>query len=118
MGQHRCETLVLKADRHFRKRSLEPGNELVHIRRGFGVGSVEIERISENKSVNGVDGCNFLKIFYYICRRYSFQRGCEDTERVALCDSHTCSSEIDSHGSVHTVYKFNQNYGKYPQGTE
>lgn len=118
MGQHRGKALVLKTYRDIRESSLKFWDEFVHIRRGFGVDPVEIERIPENKSVNGVDGCNFLKIFYYICRRYSFQRGCEDTERVALCDSHTCSSEIDSHGSVHTVYKFNQNYGKYPQGTE
>ena len=77
--------------------------ECVHVGRGAGAAAVEIQRISHNELHNRLCKRVFLKIFYYLCTRYSFQWGCEDPERVALCQTDPGAAVIYPNDSVHDL---------------
>lgn len=105
MGQNGCEPFVFKTDRRFRKCRRKTFQKNVHIGCGFRRLSVQVSRITHDKSDNGFPDGVILKIFYYLCTWHGFEGGCEYAQGIAGGDASPFSSVVYSDYSVHYAAK-------------
>ena len=101
MCQNRCKPFILKGNGHFREGFAELQQELVHIGCGLRMRAVQIERIAHNKFRYGLAEGVILKIIYYLCSRYGFDRRGKDAQRIALRDPHPGTSVVYSYNPFH-----------------